>query len=281
MKYLYYPGCSLKGTARDFEESFKAIAPDLGIEIEEPGDWGCCGATVAKSLSKELAERLPLKTLEQAAKANRELLTLCPNCYLNHQQALDRLRKDETAKASPSRFPDVKQLLDVLGFDLGPEEIKRRLVCSLAGIKVLPYYGCLTVRPFPPGGTESRENPQIMEKLIALTGAKPLSFPDKVDCCGGGLLLTKEKVALKLAGRILKVARRYAPDCLVVACPLCHFMLDGKQNAIERELGEKIRIPVLYITQLLGLALGVDHIRLGINRLITSPRGLLGKFTRN
>ncbi len=278
MKYLYYPGCSLKGTARDFEESFKAIAPVFGIEIEEAVDWGCCGASVAKSLRKDLAERLPLKTLDQAAGRGLDLLTLCPNCYLNHKQAQSRIQKGEPANPSPFRFPDVKQLLEVLGFDLGLEEIRRRLVCSLAEINVLPYYGCLTVRPFPPGGTESRENPRIMEKLIAITGAKPFSFPYKVDCCGGGLLLSQERVALKLAGRLWQEAGKLSPDCLVVACPLCHFMLDAKQQAVERELGKKLGIPVLYVTQLLGLALGMDHKKLGLHRLLTSPYALLKKL---
>lgn len=280
MKYLYYPGCSLKGTAIDYEESFKALAPLLGIEIKELNDWGCCGATVARSMSSELADHLPSKALRQGADEGMDLLMLCPNCYLNHRRVLGRLEEDICARPDPSLpgLPEVRQLLEVLAFDIGPEEIKKKLVYSLSGIKALPYYGCLTVRPYLPGGTESRENPQIMERMIDITGAQPVVFPYKVDCCGGALLLTKEKVALKLAGTILKEAKRLSPDCLVVACPLCHFMLDAKQSAIERELGEKIEIPVLYITQLLGIAMGIDHNKLGIPRLITSPKGLLCKL---
>ncbi|MDI6725518.1 MAG: CoB--CoM heterodisulfide reductase iron-sulfur subunit B family protein [Smithellaceae bacterium] len=279
MKYLYYPGCSLKGTARDFEESFKAIAPRLGIEIEELADWGCCGATVAKSLNKEMAGLLPQKSLQQAAARGLDLLTLCPNCYLNHRQARDRYADAGRTGDLPQvrHAPGVRQLLEVLACDIGLEDIAQRLTGRLAQIKAMPYYGCLTQRPFTPAGAGGVENPRIMEQLIALTGATPVSFSSKVDCCGGGLLLTREEVALRLSGRILAAACRLSPDCLVVACPLCHFMLDAKQRLIARDLGITSGIPVLYITQFLGLALGIDARRLGFSRLITSPKNFIGK----
>lgn len=280
MGYLYYPGCALKRTAIDYDESFQAVAPLLGIEIKELKDWVCCGATAAKSVSKELAESLPLRALTSADQEKMDLLTLCPSCHLNHRQMAKRLQEESSfmERTSLRGVPKVKQLLEVLVVDVGTEKIKERIVRPLEGIRIVPYYGCLVTRPFPLGEKESMENPRSMESLIEATGAQAVFFPYKSDCCGGGIFLSKEKVALKLSATILKEARKLSPDCLVVACPLCHFMLDAKQRVIERELREKIGLPVLYITQLLGVALGINHKKLGLHRLITSPKHLLRKM---
>jgi heterodisulfide reductase subunit B len=280
MGYLYYPGCALKRTAIDYDESFQAVAHILGIEIKELKEWTCCGATVAKSVSKELAESLPLRALKSADEEQMDLLTLCPSCHLNHRQMAKRLQEEAAFmdRQSLRGVPKVKQLLEVLAVDVGMEKIKERIFRSLEGIKIVPYYGCLVTRPFPLGKKESMENPRAMESLIEATGAQPVHFPYKSDCCGGGIFLSKEKTALKLSATILKEAGKHSPDCLVVACPLCHFMLDAKQRVIERELGEKIGLPILYVTQLLGIAMGIDHKKLGLHRLITSPRNVTQKI---
>ncbi len=279
MRYLYYPGCSLKGTAVDYEESFLSVASHLGIEIKEVEDWQCCGASVAKSMNKELSEAFPTRTLVKADKEEMDLLMPCSSCYQVHLQMVHKVQDDAALmeRLSLSRIPKVKHLLEVLAFDIGAEEIKQGIIRPFNGIKVLPYYGCLIARPFPLAGRESRENPKAMEAIIEATGAQPVPFPYKVDCCGGTLLLSREKVALKLSENILKEAKRLSPDCIAVVCPLCHFMLDAKQHAVERELGEKINMPVLYITQLLGMALGLDYKELGLQRLVTSPKNLLQK----
>jgi heterodisulfide reductase subunit B2 len=280
MKYLYYPGCSVKGTAREYEESFKSIAPILGIEIETAEDWVCCGATVAKSVSRELADDLPKRAILEGGKAGLDLLMLCPSCHLNHVRVLKESQTERNAMEGPSpdRYPAVKQLLEVLAFDLGWDKIKKKVTRPLKGVKAAPYYGCLVIRPYGLGGKESLENPRTMENLISSAGGDPVPFPYKMDCCGGGLLLSKEKVALKLGSIILREAKKTGTDCLVVACPLCHFMLDAKQRTIEKETGEKMGIPVLYVSQFLGLALGLEPRKLGLHRLLTSPRSLLEKF---
>lgn len=279
MGYLYYPGCALKRTAIDYDESFQAVASHLGIEFKEMKEWICCGATVAKSVSTALAESLPVQALRRADQEQMDLLTLCPSCHLNHRQMTSRLQEEPGLRdrLALQGIPKVKQLLEVLASDLGPEKIKERTVRSLERMRIVPYYGCLVTRPFPLGETDSVENPLSMESLIEATGAQPVHFPYKSDCCGGGIFLSKEKTALKLSATILKEAKKFSPDCLVVACPLCHFMLDAKQRVIERESGEKMGLPVLYLTQLLGIAMGIDQKKLGLHRLITSPRGLLQK----
>lgn len=280
MGYLYDPGCALKKTAIDYDESFQAVAVKLGIEFKELTERMCCGATVAKSVSNELAERLPLRALTSAVQEGMDLLTLCPSCHLNHRQAAKRLQGEAgpADTSSPQGGPKVRQLLEVLAQDVGTEKIREAIVRPLSGIHTVPYYGCLVARPFRIGEGESMENPQSLETLIEATGAQASPFPYKVDCCGGGILLSKEKTALKLSATILKEAAKLSPDCLVVACPLCHFMLDAKQRVIERELKEKIGIPVLYITQLLGIAMGIGHRKLGMHRLITSPGSFLRKL---
>jgi heterodisulfide reductase subunit B2 len=280
MKYLYYPGCSVKGTAREYEESFKSIAPILGIEIKTVEDWVCCGATVAKSVSRELADDLPKRAILEGGKAGLDLLMLCPSCHLNHVRVLKESQTERNAieGLSPDRYPAVKQLLEVLAFDLGWDEIKKKVSRPLKGVKAVPYYGCLVIRPYGLGGKERLENPRTMEDLISSAGGDPVPFPYKMECCGGGLLLSKEKVALKLGSMILREAKKMRPDCIVAACPLCHFLLDAKQRAIEKETGEKMGIPVLYVSQFLGLSLGLEPRKLGLHRLITSPRSLLEKF---
>ena len=280
MGYLYYPGCALKRTAIDYDESFQAVASHLGIEFKEMKEWICCGATVAKSVSTALAESLPVQALRCADQEQMDLLTLCPSCHLNHRQMTTRLQEepDLRDRLALQGIPKVKQLLEVLAADLGPEKIKKRIVRSLEGMRIVPYYGCLVTRPFPLGETDSMENPRSMESLIEATGAHPVHFPYKSDCCGGGVFFSKEKTALKLSGTILKEAGKHSPDCLVVACPLCYFMLDAKQRVIERESGEKIGLPVIYMTQLLGIAMGLDQKKLGLHRLITSPRGFMQKI---
>lgn len=282
MSYLYYPGCSLEGTGRDCQESFFAVCSALNIDIEELNEWGCCGSSVAKSLDKELAEELPSQTLISANRQNPEsdLVMLCPACSFNHHSRILEVQDKDSLKnqLSISRVPEIKQFIEVLAFDTDAQEVKEKITHSLSGIRVLPYYGCLIARPRKLHGTESVEKPTVIEKLIRLTEADPIDFLYKTDCCGGTLILSREKVALRMCGELLKEIRATNPDCIVVSCPLCHLILDGKQKVVEKEIGEKFGIPVLYITQLLGIAMGLNHKELGIHRLVTPTQDLFAKI---
>jgi heterodisulfide reductase subunit B len=282
MRYLYYPGCSLKGTARDYEESLLAVIPALGIELQELGKWRCCGASAARAKDSKWARALASATLAIAQDYEMDILMPCSSCYANHVRVLLETQKGEVPVELTGlrRIPRVKHLLEVLAQDLGPDEIRGQVVRPLTGLRVLPYYGCLVGRPFRLGGTESVENPQALERIVQATGAEALAFPWKLDCCGGPILFSHERVAVKLAGQVLKEAVRLSPHCLVVVCPLCHLMLDGKQRAVEKEMGQRFGLPVLYITQLLGLALGLDPRRLGMHRLITPSETLLARLGR-
>lgn len=279
MKYLYYPGCSLRGTAVDYHESLLAVAPILGLELEEIKDWRCCGATAVKSTDEKLAHSLPARTFA-AGPDGLDILMPCPSCSNNHLHAGEKIARDSSLKEryGLKGIPAVKHLLEVLAFDLREEEIRKRIVRPLEGLRALPYYGCLVIRPYALGGRERMENPRAMERLIRATWARPVLFPQRTDCCGGGLVFTKEKVAFRLAARLLARANEISPDCLIVACPLCHFILDARQDRIEREVGAKVGLPVLYITQWLGLALGIAPEKLGLDRLITPATKLLDKI---
>ena len=282
MSYLYYPGCSLEGTGRDCQESFFAVCSALNIDIEELNDWGCCGSSVAKSLDKELAQELPSQTLISANRQNpdSDLVMLCPACSLNHQTRILEAEDKETLKdqLSISRVPEIKQFIEVLAFETDAEELKEKITRPLSGLRVLPYYGCLIARPRKLYSTESVERPTVMEDLIRLTEAEPIDFAYKTDCCGGTLILSREKIALRMCGELLKQIKAASPDCIVVSCPLCHLILDGKQKVVEKEVGENFGIPVLYITQLLGVAMGLNYKDLGIHRLVTWPQDLLAKI---
>lgn len=283
MKYLYYPGCSLQGSAIHYDGSLRAIAPLLSIELEAIPDWLCCGATVMKSIDEGKSRSLAVRALVRADQRGMDLLMPCPSCANNHLQCLRWIISTQGGRREYGLrgTPRVKQVMEVLAFDLGPDRIQEKIQRKLVGLRVIPYYGCLTVRPFGLGGKESMENPQAMEGLIRATGAQPLFFPERVDCCGGGLLLTHEKMAARLTSAILRKAKEHGPDCMVVACPLCHFMLDGKQSVVEKEMGERIGLPILYSTQFLGLALGADSQTLGLNGLISPSREFMRKAMRS
>lgn len=280
MRYLYYPGCSLKGTARDYEESLLAVASPLGIELQEVEGWRCCGASAAKEKDRKWARSLPTATFAKTRGLEMDILMPCSSCYANHLRALKELEEENRLErpADQGGTPSVKHLLEVLARDLGEETIRKRVVKPLQGLRVLPYYGCLVARPFPLGGKESVENPRALEIVIKAVEASPLSFPGKLDCCGGSLLFTQERVALRLTAEILREAAKLSPDCILVVCPLCHLMLDAKQRAAGKEVRQEFKIPILYVTQLVGLALGLTPKKLGLHRLITSPAPLLAKL---
>lgn len=288
--YLFYPGCSLEGTARDYAESVRAVARALDLDLRWLDNWECCGASVAKSVDARTADLLPAANLARAGTsdpvAQPDLVTACPACYQNHRRVAEKTATDSefpawaNATLNPRGLhlvgvPRVRHFLEVLVYDVSPDDLQARIQRPLREMRVVPYYGCLLVRPYRLGGVESREAPTALERLIEMCGAVPLPFAARTDCCGGAVLLSRESVAVRLTAKILAEALEFQPDCLVVACPLCHFMLDAKQRAVERVLGKRVGLPVLYFTQLLGLALNLNPRSLGLHRAVFPARSLL------
>ncbi|MCJ7444760.1 MAG: CoB--CoM heterodisulfide reductase iron-sulfur subunit B family protein [Methanotrichaceae archaeon] len=268
MRLAYYPGCVSKSSGREMDISTKAVCSALGITLEELEDWNCCGAT---HVSNELtAVGLAVRNISQT---DLPIMTSCSICYSNLRSALQRM-DDPNIK---SRVNDIlgkehegakiRHALDVI-LEVLQKKNSDFLVVSLKDLKVAPYYGCLMTRP---KGVDSPEFPTIMEKLIKILNATPMEFRLKTFCCGGPIFMPQQEVAEDLAFMILSEAKNTEAEIIVTLCPLCHFMLDAKQKTLEIKRGDNIGLPVLYITQLVGIALGLGPMELGLELNSVSP----------
>jgi heterodisulfide reductase subunit B len=275
VKYSYFPGCSLKGLGRAYEESLLPVMRHLGVELVELDDWNCCGATAYMSVDEQKASVLAARNLAIAEKAGPQgLVTPCSACYLvlnktKHnisdfpeinrgvQRALRNANLPYTGN-TPVRHP-----LDVLVNDVGLDVIKEKVVRPLKGLKVAPYYGCQVVRPY--ATFDDAWNPTTMDRLLATLGAEVLHFPLKTKCCGGSLTGTIPEAGLRLTYILLKEAVRRGADVIATICPLCQFNLDAYHDQIVRRWGPA-RIATVYFTQLMGLAFGLSPEQLGLKR---------------
>lgn len=280
MKYLYYPGCSLEGTAIEYHASTQAVMAALGAELQEIEDWTCCGASAAESVSNLLSRVLPARNLALAERINPggDILIPCSACYLNLRRVeveitqeglLDKLNaalgEEGLSYHGGTRS---RHLLDVISNDIRAEVIADRIKRPLTGLRVAPYYGCQCLRPY--GTYDDPEQPTSMEPLIKATGAEVHPWTMGAKCCGAGLMTTKKEVALELTGAVLRAAR--GADCIVTVCPMCQMNLDSYQGQAAKMQGEDLGISVLYLPQLLGLALGLPggDLRIESNMALTS-----------
>jgi heterodisulfide reductase subunit B len=285
MTLAYYPGCSLQGTSREFEESFLAIAKALRIEMTEIDDWNCCGASSAHPLSRDLGVALPARNLALAAEQGAdEVVAPCAACFSRLAAAQHALATDADIAA---RMPDIlgRPLPGPLGIhnvvDLlaAHAPIIEELVAAridpplLAGLRVAAYYGCLLVRAHEVTGFDDAEQPTTMETVIAACGASPVSWNMAVECCGGAFSISRTASVVRLGRRIVADARAHGALAIAVACPLCHTNLDLRQAAMTGR-GEE-PLPVLFITELVGLAVGLSAAELGVARHFVDAAPLL------
>jgi heterodisulfide reductase subunit B len=287
MKYTYYPGCSVLATAKHYQESIDAVAGPLGLELEELDDWNCCGATAYMSVKELMSFAISARNLALAEVHHRDLVTPCSACYtvLNKTNQYfaeyPELRKKlgqtlEAAGLSYSGNVRVRHILDVVVNDVGNEKLSSLVVRRLEGLKVAPYYGCQIVRP---GTTfDDPDNPQCMDRMIEALGATSVPYSMKAKCCGASLMGTQEKLALRLCKNLLLEAEKNGAQCLVTVCPLCQMNLDVYQGKVNRAYGTSFNLPILYFTQLIGLALGIPGKRLGLNRLAVKAAKPLKAF---
>jgi heterodisulfide reductase subunit B len=283
LAYSYYPGCSLHASAKEYDESTQRLFRALHIGLQEVPDWFCCGATPAHNVDELLSLSLCAKNLELANDVPGDLAVACAACFsrlktTQHKLAEDpeKRRQVEFAIDAPvSEGKAVKHLLEILARDFGLERLEAAVQKPLAGLKVACYYGCLLTRPPDVPQLDCVEAPTIMEKVIAATGAQAVDWSHRLECCGANFTLSRPGVVLKLSGEILASARDAGADCIMVACPLCHGNLDIRQKGIEEETGEYFNLPVFYMTQLLGLAVGVRASKLGLDSMIVDPMPLL------
>lgn len=276
MKLAYYPGCVSRSTGKEMDRSTRAVCAALGIELEELPDWSCCGAT---HVPNELVSiGLAMRNIVQT---DLPVMTACSICYSNLRNAVQRMEAPE-ARAKVNAVLNlnknyegtrIRHVLDIILEVLQKDD--DRLVVPLKGLKVAPYYGCLLTRP--KGGIDSPEVPTIMWGLVKTLKAEPVDFGLKAFCCGGPIFMPQENAAADIIYRILEDAKKAGAEVIVTVCPLCHLMLDARQKILEQRHGERIGIPVLYVTQLVGIALGLGPEELGLNMNSVSPMPMLEK----
>lgn len=272
MKIGFYPGCSLTGSSREYNESVVAIAKALDIELIEIKDWNCCGATAAHSLNEELSLSLPARIMALAEEQGlTDIVVPCAACYnrlkvTQHELENDqkRLRVSEILQLPYKgnlKIINVLQLLEAYGY----ENLKSKVTQPFTH-KVACYYGCLLVRPQSVLKFDRVEDPQSMDSLIKLIGGTSTDWAFKTECCGGGFSVSRTDIVARLSGNILKDAADRGAEAIIVACPMCQSNLDMRRGAINKTLQEPSNIPVIYITQAIGLALGIGARELGLKR---------------
>lgn len=275
MKYSYFPGCSLKGLGRAYEESLLPVMKHLGVELQELDDWNCCGATAYMSVDEAKAGVLAARNLAIAEKTGpQDLLTPCSACYLVLNKTKHNItdfpdirdsvhRALNSANLTYSGSTKVRHPLDILVHDVGLDVIKEKVVRPLKGLKVAPYYGCQVVRPY--ATFDDAWNPTTMDRLLATLGAEIVDYPLKTKCCGGSLTGTVPEAGLRMTYILLKEAVRRGADVIATICPLCQFNMDAYHDQIDRRWGGA-RIATVYFTQLMGLAFGLSEKELGLHR---------------
>lgn len=276
MSYVFYPGCSLEGTALEYQVSTRALFAALGLTLQELPDWTCCGASAAEAVNGELATLLAARNLALAETLGKqvEIVVPCSACYLNLKKVevgisgdVALLRRINAGLAQNGLALKgtckVKHLLEVLVLDIGAEALAPLILHPLEGLKVIPYYGCQCLRPYPV--FDDPEQPSSMDALIAATGATPLTWRMGAKCCGASHLTTDLETGLVLVQKLLAAAQ--GADVIVTVCPMCQMNLEAFQDKVSARAHRNLRIPIVYLPQLLGLALGFSpsETRLDLN----------------
>lgn len=292
-KYLYYPGCSMQRNARSYQDSLDAIRDDIQIELEEINDWNCCGATEFSSIHRVASHALVGRNLALAAQqvdGSRTVAAGCSACYLNLAKTESYMRKypewrdqvNEALAAGGLAYKpgtlEIRHLLDIVYNDVGLEAIKQKVVNPLTGLRIAPYYGCMIVRPDPDNRFSNPEYPMEMDKLLNALGAEVIDYPLKTHCCGGHMTQISEPVAFELIRRLIAAADQYRADVMVTLCPMCQLNLDAYQDDMNKHFGTNYHLPILYFTQLMGLAFGHSAEELGIGKEFVDPRPSLAKI---
>jgi len=288
--YTYYPACCSFGQAIAYDLSTRAVAKALDVELIELDDWNCCGSTPYSSIDELGSICCSARNLALAEKRGFDLVTPCSDCYLMlnkvnlFMKEYPKLKSKvgEALAAGGLEYHGtvrVRHILDVFANDISSEDIKAKVKVDLSGLKVAPYYGCQVVRPRP--SFDDPEFPQSFERLIKSLGAEPTPFPLKTRCCGGSMIIPEEDIALGLTYKLLDNAVSNGADCIVTACPLCQGNLDVYQGRVNKKFKTKFKIPVLFFTQLMGVAFGIDSKYLGLEKCIVSAeKALAGYLTK-
>jgi len=273
MKIGLYPGCSLNGGSREYKESVIAVAKAFDIELTDIPDWNCCGATAAHNLNHDLSLSLPIRILAIAEQNGlHEIVVPCAACYSRltisqHEVNGDEELKNRIAGIVGLPYTGNVKILNVIQFiqDHILDKLSEKIKTPFAH-KAACYYGCLLVRPHGILKFDRPEDPQTMDEVMKLIGADPIDWAFKTECCGAGMSVARTDVVGNLSGRIMEDAVDRGAEAIIVACPMCHSNLDMRRQDINKSLGKDIKTPVLYITQAIGLAVGISPKELGLQR---------------
>jgi heterodisulfide reductase subunit B len=276
--YAYFPGCSLHSTAAEYDASVKKVCEKVGIKLEEMKNWVCCGATPVHAVNPKLALALSAKNISIASQMGMDIALSCAACFNRMKSTAKHLDENEQDRKQISEVIETEyksgtgiyHIISILS-KLDPEILEKAITRKLTGLKVGCYYGCLLVRPPKVTEFDDAENPTIMEKLLAHTGADVVDWNFRTECCGAALSVPRTDVVLKLSNDIFADAKKRGIDVLAVACPLCQMNLDMRQWEVEKKYQTTYQIPIMYFSQILGFAMGASKDELGFNKLIVSP----------
>ncbi len=257
MKVSYYPGCSLHGTAKEYDQSMRAVSAALGIELDEIKDWSCCGATSAHSTNFKLSVALPARNLMIAEQErNEDVMVPCAACFNRFKSAQHHLEKDDALKNEVERLVgaryqgtlSVRNPIDIIFNEIGVDNLAAKVTRPLNGLRPVSYYGCLLLRPPEVCNFDNYENPVLLDKILTALGTDVKQWSYKTDCCGGSLTISKTPIVGGMVDKLMKMAREADANCIAVACPVCMANLDMRASA-------HLKLPVFYFTELIGLAL--------------------------
>lgn len=288
MNYAYYPGCSLTGSAEEYDVATRAVLEALSLDVTEIPDWTCCGASAVEPVSHLLSFVLPARNLSLAegAAPRADVLAPCSACYLNLLKAAVGMRQDaalhrkvnaalEAESLSVGNIPKVRHLLDVLANDVDPASIAGKTRFPLTGLTVAPYYGCQILRPFV--RFDDPENPSGMNRILEAMGARVHDWKMGNKCCGASLMATHRETALQAVAALLDAAQ--GADAVVTVCPMCQMNLEAYQRQAGRLAASVEEITILYLPQLMGLAFGLPRDRIQLEKNIVITHGFREKVT--
>ncbi len=288
MKLAYYPGCVAQESGKELDLATRWVCRALGIELVPFPAFSCCGSGFVDEANEVLNIAINARNLAIAEKAGLDLLTICSTCTgmlnLANVRMTDpqvRARVDAALKPLGIEYRGtvkVKHLLQVLTQDVGLEAIRAKVRRPLAGLQVGAFYGCHLLRPADEMRSESGEEPQSFEELLKVLGATPVYYRGRVMCCGFPIQFVKGPTASRLAGRQIQDAKSHGADAMATPCPLCHISLDAYQNRAEKEVGQRLDLPVFHLPQVVGLALGATPAELGLKRHLVPTDSALAKI---
>jgi heterodisulfide reductase subunit B2 len=292
-EYILYPGCSMEASAKAYHDSLVAIKDILNMELHEIDDWNCCGATEYLSINLIPAYSLIARNLalaSQQANGTRTVVAPCSACYLNlakadyymeERPALGQKVNEALAAGGLSYTPgslEIRHLLEVLVYDVGLETIKSKVVRPLTGLRVAPYLGCMVPRPDYYNRWSDHEHPTELDEILKALGAEVVDFPLKTTCCGGHMTQIGPDTAYELIRRLVSSADDKAADIMTTVCPMCQMNLDAYQDETNRHFGTKYQMPIVFFTQLMGLAFGLDAKDLGFGLEVISAKKALERI---